>query len=109
MRIDHYLRQCRERFYSNRFRKDVHAEVNLMPAQQSLQAGQTSKQFRELMTTLHERTESIYILKVAIDLASPESNFLTGSSILKSYRRKQKQHRRRNIINKIWHFLRGLT
>ena len=75
MQVDHYLPQCRERFYSNRFKKDVHAEANLMPACRRCnhyKRARTPKQFRELMATLHERIESIYIMKVAIDFGIAE-------------------------------------
>src|SRR5688500_15095520 len=70
MQVDHYLPQCKERFYANRFKKDVHAEANLMPACRRCnhyKRARTPKQFRELMATLHERIESLYIMKVAID------------------------------------------
>lgn len=70
MQVDHYLPQCKERFYANRFKKDVHAEANLMPACRRCnhyKRARTPKQFRELIATLHERIESLYIMKVAID------------------------------------------
>lgn len=70
MQIDHYLPQSREKFYARRFQKDVHAEANLMPACRRCnlyKRARTPKQFRELMTTLHERLQEIYILKVAVD------------------------------------------
>lgn len=70
MQVDHYLPQCKERFYANRFKKDVHAEANLMPACRRCnhyKRARTPKQFRDLMATLHERIESLYIMKVAID------------------------------------------
>lgn len=75
MQVDHYLPQCRQRFYANRFQKDVHAEANLMPACRRCnhyKRARTPKQFRELMATLHERIESIYIMKVAIDFGIAE-------------------------------------
>lgn len=75
MQVDHYLPQCRERFYSKRFKKDVHAETNLMPACRRCnhyKRARTPKQFRELMASLHERIESIYIMKVAIDFGIAE-------------------------------------
>jgi len=75
MQVDHYLPQCREKFYSNRFKKDVHAEANLMPACRRCnhyKRARTPKQFRELMATLHERIQSIYIMKVAIDFGIAE-------------------------------------
>ena len=70
MQVDHYLPQCREKFYARRCKKDVHAEEKLMPACRRCnhyKRARTPKQFRELMTTLHERLEAIYILKVAVD------------------------------------------
>jgi 5-methylcytosine-specific restriction endonuclease McrA len=70
MQIDHYLPQCKEKFYARRCKKDVHAEENLMPSCRRCnhyKRARTPKQFRELMTSLHERLESIYILKVAVD------------------------------------------
>lgn len=69
MQIDHYLPQCKEKFYSRRFKKDVHAEENLMPSCRRCnhyKRARTPKQFRELMSSLHERLEAIYILKVAV-------------------------------------------
>lgn len=75
MQIDHYLPQCRERYYAGRCKKDVHAEENLMPACRRCnhyKRARTPKQFRELMTTLHERLASIYILKVAVDFGIAE-------------------------------------
>jgi 5-methylcytosine-specific restriction endonuclease McrA len=70
MQVDHYLPQCREKFYARRCKKDVHAEENLMPACRRCnhyKRARTPKQFRELMASLHERLEAIYILKVAVD------------------------------------------
>lgn len=70
MQVDHYLPQCKEKFYARRCKKDVHAEENLMPACRRCnhyKRARTPKQFRELITSLHERLEAIYILKVAID------------------------------------------
>ena len=70
MQVDHFLPQCREKFYARRCKKDVHAEENLMPARRRCnhyKRARTPKQFRELMTTLHERLEALYILKVAVD------------------------------------------
>ncbi len=70
MQVDHYLPQCKEKFYARRCKKDVHAEENLMPAFRRCnhyKRARTPKQFRELMTSLHERLETIYILKVAVD------------------------------------------
>lgn len=70
MQVDHYLPQCREKFYARRCKKDVHAEENLMPACRRCnhyKRARTPKQFRELMLSLHERLEAIYILKVAVD------------------------------------------
>ncbi|RYZ57560.1 MAG: HNH endonuclease [Chitinophagaceae bacterium] len=75
MQIDHYLPQCRERYYAGRCKKDVHAEENLMPACRRCnhyKRARTPKQFRELMTTLHERLATIYILKVAVDFGMAE-------------------------------------
>src|SRR5690349_340556 len=69
MQVDHFLPQCREKFYSRRCKKDVHAEENLMPSCRRCnhyKRARTPKQFRELMLSLHERLESIYILKVAV-------------------------------------------
>jgi 5-methylcytosine-specific restriction endonuclease McrA len=70
MQIDHYYPQCREKFYLRRCRIDVHAESNLMPTCRRCnhyKRARTPKQFKELMKTLHERLEAIYILKVAVD------------------------------------------
>lgn len=70
MQVDHYLPQCRERFYARRCKKDVHAQENLMPACRRCnhyKRARTPKQFRELMASLHERLQVIYILKVAVD------------------------------------------
>ncbi len=75
MQVDHYLPQCKERYYLKRCKKDVHAEDNLMPACRRCnhyKRARTVKQFRELMITLHERLEKIYILKVAIDYGVAE-------------------------------------
>ncbi len=69
MQIDHYLPQCRAKFYARRCKKDVHAEENLMPACRRCnhyKRARTPKQFKELMASLHERLEAIYILKVAV-------------------------------------------
>ncbi|MBD0279426.1 MAG: HNH endonuclease [Flavisolibacter sp.] len=70
MQVDHYYPQCRARFYARRFKIDVHAPENLMPTCRRCnhyKRARTPKQFRELMRTLHERLEAIYILKVAVD------------------------------------------
>lgn len=75
MQVDHYLPQCRQRYYAGRCKKDVHAEENLMPSCRRCnhyKRARTPKQFRELMTTLHERLQSIYILKVAVDFGMAE-------------------------------------
>ena len=53
MQIDHYFPQCKARFYARRCNHYKRAR--------------TPKQFKELMQTLHERLEAIYILKVAVD------------------------------------------
>lgn len=70
MQVDHYYPQCKEKFYLRRFKIDVHAEANLMPTCRRCnhyKRARTPKQFKELMHTLHERIEAIYILKVAVD------------------------------------------
>jgi hypothetical protein len=70
MQVDHYYPQCKARFYLRRFKIDVHAEENLMPTCRRCnhyKRAATPKQFKELMKTLHERLEAIYILKVAVD------------------------------------------
>jgi 5-methylcytosine-specific restriction endonuclease McrA len=70
MQIDHYYPQCKARFYARRSKIDVHAETNLMPTCRRCnhyKRARTPKQFKELMQTLHERLEAIYILKVAVD------------------------------------------
>ena len=70
MQVDHYLPQCKEKFYLRRCKKDVHAEENLMPTCRRCnhyKRARTPKQFKELMKTLHERLEAIYILKIAVD------------------------------------------
>src|SRR5829696_1241629 len=81
MQIDHFLPQCKERYYAGRCKKDVHAEENLMPACRRCnhyKRARTPKQFRELMSTLHERLENIYILKVAIDFGIAQINPFDG-------------------------------
>ena len=70
MQVDHYYPQCKARFYARRSKIDVHAETNLMPTCRRCnhyKRARTPKQFKELMQTLHERLEAIYILKVAVD------------------------------------------
>ena len=70
MQVDHYYPQCKARFYLRRFKIDVHADTNLMPTCRRCnhyKRARTPTQFRELMITLHERLEGIYILKVAVD------------------------------------------
>lgn len=70
MQVDHYYPQCKARFYLRRFKIDVHAETNLMPTCRRCnhyKRARTPNQFRELMITLHERLQGIYILKVAVD------------------------------------------
>lgn len=70
MQVDHYYPQCKEKFYARRCKIDVHAEENLMPTCRRCnhyKRARTPKQFKELMKTLHERLEAIYILKVAVD------------------------------------------
>ena len=70
MQVDHYYPQCKAKFYLRRFKIDVHAEANLMPACRRCnhyKRAATPNNFRKLMQTLHERLEAIYILKVAVD------------------------------------------
>ena len=70
MQVDHYYPQCKARFYLRRFKIDVHAETNLMPTCRRCnhyKRAATPKQFKELMKTLHERLEALYIVKVAVD------------------------------------------
>ena len=70
MQVDHYYPQCKARFYARRSKVDVHAETNLMHTCRRCnhyKRARTPKQFKELMQTLHERLEAIYILKVAVD------------------------------------------
>ena len=70
MQVDHYYPKCKARFYLRRFKIDVHAESNLLPTCRRCnhyKRARTPSQFRELMKSLHERLESIYILKVAVD------------------------------------------
>jgi len=70
MQIDHYYPQSRARYYLRRHKIDVHAEGNLMPTCRRCNHYKRAahpEQFRKLMKTLHERLESIYILKVAVD------------------------------------------
>lgn len=70
MQIDHFYPQCKEKFYARRFKIDVHAEENLMPTCRRCnhyKRASSPGRFRELMKTLHERLEQIYILKVAVD------------------------------------------
>ena len=70
MQVDHYYPQCKAKFYARRCKIDVHAEDNLMPTCRRCnhyKRAATPKQFKELMKTLHERLEAIYILKVAVD------------------------------------------
>ena len=69
MQVDHYYPQCKSRFYLRRFKIDVHAETNLMPTCRGCnhyKRARTPNQFRDLMKSLHERLENIYILKVAV-------------------------------------------
>lgn len=70
MQVDHYYPQCKAKFYLRRCKIDVHAETNLMPTCRRCnhyKRARTPRQFRELMITLHERLDGIYILKVAVD------------------------------------------
>lgn len=70
MQVDHYYPQCKATFYARRFKIDVHAETNLMPTCRRCnhyKRARTPRQFKDLMRTLHERLEAIYILKVAVD------------------------------------------
>ena len=70
MQVDHYYPQCKAKFYARHSKIDVHAEENLMPTCRRCnhyKRARTPKQFKELMQTLHERIESIYIMKVAVD------------------------------------------
>jgi hypothetical protein len=82
MQVDHYYPQCKAKFYKNRFRIDVHAMDNLMPACRRCnhyKRARTPKQFRELMQGLHERLEAIYILKVAVDFGMATIQPFDGS------------------------------
>jgi 5-methylcytosine-specific restriction endonuclease McrA len=82
MQVDHYYPQCKAKFYKNRFKIDVHAEANLMPACRRCnhyKRARTPKQFRTLMQGLHERLESIYILKVAVDFGMATIKPFDGS------------------------------
>ncbi len=82
MQIDHYLPRCKEKFYARRCKKDVHAEENLMPACRRCnhyKRARTPKQFKELMASLHERLEAIYILKVAVDFGMAAIKPFDGS------------------------------
>ena len=70
MQVDHYYPQCKSRFYLRRFKIDVGAEGNLMPTCRGCnhyKRARTPTQFRQLMKSLHERLEAIYILKVAVN------------------------------------------
>jgi 5-methylcytosine-specific restriction endonuclease McrA len=70
MQIDHFYPQCKGKFYSRRFKIDVHAEENLMPTCRRCnhyKRAASPGQFRKLMKTLHERLDKIYILSVARD------------------------------------------
>ena len=70
MQVDHYYPQCKARFYARRHKIDVHAETNLMPTCRRCnhyKRARTPEQFKDLMRTLHERLEAIYIVKVAVD------------------------------------------
>ena len=82
MQVDHYYPQCKAKFYKNRFRIDVHAMDNLMPACRRCnhyKRARTPKQFRELMQGLHERLQAIYILKVAVDFGMATIQPFEGS------------------------------
>jgi hypothetical protein len=82
MQVDHYYPQCKEKFYARRFKIDVHAEENLMPACRRCnhyKRAATPEQFRKLMQTLHERLESIYILKIAVDFGMATIKPFDGS------------------------------
>lgn len=88
MQVDHYLPQCKEKFYARRCKKDVHAEENLMPACRSCnhyKRARTPKQFKELMHTLHERLEKIYILKVAVGFGMATIKPFDGSFYFEKY------------------------
>ena len=93
MQIDHYLPQCRERFYARRCKKDVHAEENLMPACRKCnhyKRARTPKQFRELMQSLHERLEAIYILKVAVGFGMVTIKPFDGKFYFEKYAEEKK-------------------
>lgn len=89
MQVDHYLPQCRERFYIKRCKVDVHAEENLMPTCRRCnhyKRARTPKQFKELMKTLHERLESIYILKIAVDFGMATIQPFDGTFFFEKYK-----------------------
>lgn len=94
MQIDHYLPQCKEKFYSRRFKKDVHAEENLMPSCRRCnhyKRARTPKQFRELMSSLHERLEAIYILKVAVGFGMASIKPFDGAFYFEKWQKEQMQ------------------
>ena len=101
MQIDHYLPQCKEKFYSRRFKKDVHAEENLMPSCRRCnhyKRARTPKQFRELMASLHERLESIYILKVAVGFGMATIKPFDGEFYFEKCQKEQLQaEKKRNL------------
>ena len=89
MQVDHYLPQCKERFYLKRCKVDVHAEENLMPTCRRCnhyKRARTPKQFKELMKTLHERLESIYILKIAVDFGMATIQPFDGAFFFEKYK-----------------------
>lgn len=93
MQVDHYLPQCKEKFYLRRCKIDVHAEENLMPTCRRCnhyKRARTPKQFKELMKTLHERLESIYILKIAVDFGMATVQPFDGTFFFERYGAQQK-------------------
>jgi predicted RNA-binding Zn-ribbon protein involved in translation (DUF1610 family) len=94
MQVDHYYPQCKERFYQRRFGINVHAEDNLMPTCRRCnhyKRARTPKQFKELMKGLHERLESIYILKVAVDYGMATIQPFDGSFYFEKLKKQREE------------------
>lgn len=94
MQVDHYYPQCKAKFYARRSKIDVHAEENLMPTCRRCnhyKRARTPKQFKELMQTLHERIESIYIMKVAVDFGIATVKPFDGSFYFEKLKAQEKE------------------
>ena len=68
--VDHLIPQARDRWYKDKEASPVHKDANLMPSCyrcNHYKRAHSLEVFRNLLRTLHERIEKIYIAKVAID------------------------------------------